>query len=313
MNGIVVVDKPAGKTSFDIVRDIRRVLNIKKVGHTGTLDPLATGVLPVCINEATKLVQFFSQDEKEYRVIMLLGIETDTLDIDGNIISRQEPDVTRGDVERVARSFIGTIEQKPPKYSAIKFKGKSLHKWMREGVDVDPPTRTVEVKALEIEEFELPYVTFSVLCSKGTYVRSLCSDMGTRLGCGACMSALRRKRSGHFLVKDAVSIDGLDDHQKRSMLKEKLVPLDNALPNVFPVMVDHTQEKKIRNGHQPGDDLFETGDIASLTAGDLIKFVTDERRLIAIARIVDDGSTPVPPSDQECPVAKIVRVFNHDR
>ncbi|OPX37298.1 MAG: tRNA pseudouridine(55) synthase TruB [Desulfobacteraceae bacterium 4484_190.3] len=310
MNGIIVVDKPSGKTSFDIVRDIRGILKIDKAGHTGTLDPLATGVLPVCINEATKLVRFFSQDDKEYEVIMLLGIETDTLDIEGKIVARHEPDVRLTDVEKVIESFAGKIEQKPPKYSAIKYKGKALYRWMREGVDVDPPARTIEIYKVAVKDVTLPYVMFDVSCSKGTYVRSLCADMGAKLGCGACMFALRRKKSGNFAEEEAVSLGGLDKRQKQKILKENLISMVDALPDFLPIPVDQTLAERIRKGYQPETEILNGNDnISSLNKGDLIKFLTADDNIVAIGKMLFSSKELSSLHNKEQAV-KIVRVFN---
>ncbi len=310
MNGVIVIDKPSGKTSFDIVRDIRGILKIDKAGHTGTLDPLATGVLPVCINEATKLVQFFSQDDKEYEVTMLLGIETDTLDIEGKIVARHEPNVRITDVEKVIGSFAGEIEQKPPKYSAIKYKGKALYKWMREGVDVDPPVRTIEIYKITVKNVTLPYVMFDVSCSKGTYVRSLCADMGTKLGCGACMVALRRKKSGNFAEEEAVSLGDLDERQKQKILKENLISMVDALPDFLPIPVDQTLAERIRKGYQPeAGNLNSNDNISSLNKGDLIKFLTADDNIVAIGKMLFSSKELSSLHNKE-QVVKIVRVFN---
>ncbi|MDP2840402.1 MAG: tRNA pseudouridine(55) synthase TruB, partial [Syntrophales bacterium] len=198
MNGVVVVDKPSGPTSRDVVVEVRRALGIRKAGHTGTLDPLATGVLPVCINEATKLVQFLALDDKEYRVTLRLGVRTDTLDTDGRLLTQEEPRVSREQVEAVLNGLKGRRAQLPPRYSAVKVRGKALYDWTRRGIDVEAPAREVEIYDIRIEEVRLPEVTFAVSCSKGTYIRSLCAEAGEALGCGGCMSGLRRTRSGNF-------------------------------------------------------------------------------------------------------------------
>ena len=156
MNGVIIIDKPSGKTSFAVVEHIKKILGARKVGHAGTLDPLATGVLPICVNEATKLAQFFLMDNKEYRATMLLGVETDTLDIEGEITAQQEPRVTRSGIENVLSSFVGKIEQTPPRYSAIKFKGKPLYKWARRGSAVDPAPRMVDIHQIILENVEMP-------------------------------------------------------------------------------------------------------------------------------------------------------------
>ncbi len=309
MNGIVVVDKPTGKTSYDVVRDIKKILNPRKVGHTGTLDPLATGVLPICLNEATKLAQFFVNDDKEYRVVMLLGVKTDTLDKDGCVISRQEPQCDRADIEDAVMSCIGTLEQVPPHYSAVKFKGKALYKWAREGVSIDLPPRVVEIFAIDIEDISGPYVTVTLSCSKGTYIRTLCDDIGNRLGCGACVVALRRTRSGRFRENDALLLSEFDDTEIRKHLLEKVIPLDNAMPDLLTIPVNNTTEKKIRNGCQPVVEVFENSDISSLSEGDLVQFKTEDNNLVAIARM-HAGSELLPLLDRTAPVARLLRVFN---
>src|SRR3990172_2514428 len=152
MNGVVIVDKPAGQTSHDVVQDIKKILGVKKVGHMGTLDPLATGVLPVCINEGTKLAQFFTMDRKEYRATMLLGVTTDTYDVEGKITAEAEPRVSREDIERALSSLVGAREQVPPSYSAVKYQGKPLYKWTRQGINIVSPPRAIEIYRLTLEE-----------------------------------------------------------------------------------------------------------------------------------------------------------------
>jgi len=309
MNGVVVVDKPEGKTSFDIVRDIRRVLKIKKVGHTGTLDPLATGVLPVCVNEATKLVPFLLRKDKQYRVTMLLGVETDTQDSDGTVVARCVPRVTPHEVEEVVRRHVGKMEQTPPKYSAVKFRGKPLYKWTREGVDIDPPPRMIEVYDITIEDISLPYVTCAVSCSKGTYVRTLCADIGKLLGCGACVVALRRTESGNFPETIAVSLRGYDDEEKRKILEQNLISLSDVLPEAVAVVVDERVAEKIRQGYQPAIEVFERNDIPSLSRGDLIKFLTVDDKMVAIARMLyDTGELSC--QNKKARGVKVLRVFN---
>ncbi|HEU19463.1 MAG TPA: tRNA pseudouridine(55) synthase TruB [Deltaproteobacteria bacterium] len=309
MNGIVVIDKPTGKTSYDVVRHIKKVLKPRKVGHTGTLDPLATGVLPICLNEATKLAQFFAQDDKEYRVVMLLGVETDTLDADGYIVSKQEPRCNREDIEYAVMSCVGRQEQTPPRYSAVKFKGKALYKWTREGVSINVPPRAVEIFTIDLEDISVPYVTFCLSCSKGTYIRALCADIGSRLGCGACVVALRRTRSGRFRECDALSLNGFKDDEIKKHLLENVIPLDDAMPDVLTIPVDNTTEKMIRNGCQPMVEIFENSDISSFNAGDLVQFKAENNSLVAIARM-DTGCETLPLLDRTAPVARLVRVFN---
>lgn len=309
MHGVIVIDKPPGKTSYDVIRHIKKVLPAQKIGHTGTLDPLATGVLPVCLNEATKLMQFFSKDDKEYRATMLLGTETDTFDIEGTVVARREPRVDSAMLETVLRRFTGRIEQKPPRYSAVKFKGKPLYRWTRQGVDVDPPVRTVEIYRLTLEAVDLPCVTFSLSCSKGTYVRSLCADIGAALGCGGCLHDLRRLRSGCFRETQAVRLEEYDDSLKADVIRKRLIALHDALPGIPSVPVDRTGEERIRKGQQPAPDVFVTADNEGLSRGDLVKFVSADHSVVAIAKMLvnaDEESL----LDGEERVVKIMRVFN---
>jgi tRNA pseudouridine55 synthase len=301
MNGVVVIDKPSGKTSHDVVQQVRKALVVKKAGHTGTLDPLATGVLPVCINEATKLVPFFSNDKKEYQVTMLLGVRTDTLDVDGHTMSSCEPRVDSNEIEGALRGFVGKNEQVPPRYSAVKFRGKPLYKWARKGIPVDPDPRTIEIFHLDVLEVALPYVSFGVSCSKGTYIRSLCADVGEMLGCGACLAGLRRIRSGAFFEDMAVSLEKLGANHVISMA--------DALPDFPLICVDHHLAGKLREGYQPVVETFKLLHIPFLKAGDVVKITDEQRDLVAVARMLCT-SDQVVAGDERKQVMKILRVFH---
>jgi len=309
MNGVLIIDKPSGKTSYNIVEDVKKTLCARKVGHTGTLDPLATGVLPVCINEATKLVQFFSMDNKEYRATMLLGVETDTLDIEGKIIARKEPHITKSDIEGVLRGFMGKIEQHPPRYSAVKFKGKPMYKWARSGSTVNPLPRIIEIHQITLEKVEFPYVTFLVSCSKGTYIRSLCSDIGKRLGCGACLAGLRRIRSGHFVEEAAISLENIHGRQKGEILGKKVITMVDALSCFSTIAVDQKLAGRLREGYQPTIGDLADNHVPLLAAGDVVKFVSGGSCLVALARMLysfDEISL----LDSRKQLVKILRVFN---
>ena len=310
MDGIVVIDKPSGKTSHAVVSNVRRLLGVRKAGHTGTLDPLATGVLPVCINEATKLVQFFSMDSKEYRATMLLGIETDTLDMEGKITAQCEPHVEKGDIKEVLDRFVGKIEQFPPRYSAVKFQGKPLYKWARMGNTIELPPRTVEIYSLVVEDILLPYVTFKVSCSSGTYIRSLSSDAGKMLGCGACLWSLRRTRSGSFHEGSAVSVEDIDSEKKQEVLAANIVPLVDALPELPAINVDQALAEKLRRGYQPVANVLSLNRIPFLATGDVVRFVSHDRCLAAIGKMLY-ASDQMASLDGEKQVVKIIRVFNN--
>jgi len=203
--GVLIVDKPAGPTSFDVVRQVRRALGTRRVGHGGTLDPMATGVLPVCLGEATKLAQFLLDADKEYDATLCFGVETDTFDATGTITDRRDAaELTAGTVEGALAPFRGPIRQVPPRYSALKLRGRPLYDYARAGEQVDPAPRTVVIHELELVSWTDPAaVVLRLRCSKGTYVRSLAFDLGRALGTGAHLTALRRTRSGPFRIDEA--------------------------------------------------------------------------------------------------------------
>jgi tRNA pseudouridine55 synthase len=310
MNGVIIIDKPMGKTSHDVVTDVKKALGAKKAGHTGTLDPLATGVLPVCINEGTKLSRFFTMDNKEYRAVMLLGVKTDTFDVEGRIIAEKEPRVGKEEVERALSSFAGKIEQCPPPYSAVKYQGKPLYKWARKGVYIAPAPRAVEIYQLTLEEMDLPYVTLKVVCSKGTYIRSLCNEIGEILGCGACLARLRRIKSGSYSEDAAVSFAKIVERNKKEALTARLIPLADVLPDLAAVQVDGTMAERLRQGYQPLAAALISYDIPFLAAGDMIRFIND-RSLVAIAKMLYP-SYLLSALDRQEQAVKVLRVFNSD-
>lgn len=251
MNGVVIIDKPAGKTSHDVVSAVKKILGIKKAGHTGTLDPMATGVLPVCLNEATKLARFLSDDSKEYLATMLLGVTTDTLDTEGKILSQSDMVVSAAEIRAALTGMIGEIKQVPPAYSAIKYCGEPLYKWARRGVIVEAAPRDVEIHNIIIEDISYPRVTFRVACSKGTYIRTLCADVGDLLGCGACLCALRRLRCGLFSEDMAVSLSDDSSVKKKEELLAKMLPMTELLPLLTSIEIDDDYAGKLREGFQP--------------------------------------------------------------
>ena len=309
MKGVVIVDKPAGITSHDAVDRVRKLLGERKAGHTGTLDPMATGVLAVCVGEATKIASFLTGDDKVYEATMRLGVRTDTLDMTGQVLAEQEPRVTDADVKAVLAAFAGTITQVPPQYSAVKVRGKALYKWARKGIRVEAPAREVEIREILLQGIELPRVRFTVTCSKGTYIRTLCADMGDRLGCGAALEQLRRTRSGIFREEDAVRLDGDSDDGIRAKLEQGLIPMNRALPGLRDIVIPPLLEQKLVKGHQPDVEGLAALQIPSLAAADVVKFISGEGRLVALARmLVSAGEIPsLPPGAQ---AARILRVFN---
>jgi len=230
MNGVLIVDKPRGWTSHDVVNKARRLLRERRIGHTGTLDPLATGVLVLCIGKATRIARYLESADKEYRAECRLGITTDTQDADGRVLeTRAYTAPSRSAVEDALAASQGTALQQPPRYSAVKVGGVPSYRLAREGVAHDLPARQVTVHAIGLEAYSDPDVRFHVACSKGTYVRTLCSDLGARLGCGAHLTALVRTRAGRFFLAQAVSMDQLADLAAAGRAEEAVVSLNEAL------------------------------------------------------------------------------------
>ncbi|MGD0275192.1 MAG: tRNA pseudouridine(55) synthase TruB, partial [Syntrophales bacterium] len=281
---MVILDKPAGRTSHDVVAEVKRVIGARKAGHTGTLDPLATGVLPVCLNEATKLAAFLGDDTKTYMATMRLGITTDTLDREGKVIEKCEHCTDKELIRETLRQFEGAIQQTPPRYSAVKYQGKALYEWARQGNPVDVSPKTVHIYYIEVNDISLPDVTFTAHCSKGTYIRALCADAGEKLGCGACLIALRRIRSGLFDESAAIRLDSITPMNRRDTLLSRVIPMADVLAGATTVEVEENLAARIRSGYQPGNEMLVPGDKPFLATGDMIKFI-HHGSLVAVARI----------------------------
>ncbi|HUK57397.1 MAG TPA: tRNA pseudouridine(55) synthase TruB [Nitrospiria bacterium] len=236
MDGFLNIHKPAGWTSHDVVARLRSVLKIKKIGHTGTLDPAATGVLPICLGKATKLARFLTETDKEYDAVMRLGETTDTQDATGKVLSRRPTDgVTEDRVREALASFRGEIRQIPPMYSAVKIAGQPLYKAARAGREVERLPRTVVIHRLEMRGMEGRDVAFSVVCSKGTYIRTLCADIGERLGSGAHLFRLERTRSGPFRIEDALTVSEAEAAAGEGRIRERVLTAGEVLRD-FPSM-----------------------------------------------------------------------------
>lgn len=248
MDGIINVLKPPGMTSFDVVGFLRGVLKIKKIGHTGTLDPGAVGVLPVCIGKATKAIEFMMEKDKLYRAELLLGVTTDTQDSCGEIIRTLEVKVTREQIENAVRAFIGKYKQVPPMYSAVKIDGKKLYELARNGIIIEREPREVEIYSIEIISINGPRVLIDVNCSKGTYIRTLCADIGDKLDCGAHMSFLIRKKAGIFDINSAITIEEIRDLHNNNKLSAGMIKIEEVFNNFREVILDEQKEKKILNG-----------------------------------------------------------------
>lgn len=258
-NGILIVDKPAGWTSQDVAAKLRGVFHEKRVGHGGTLDPMATGVLPIFIGRATRGVEFFESAEKEYIAGLRLGTVTNTQDMTGEVLQEHPVNVTRGQLEEVLKQFTGEIMQTPPMYSAIKIGGQKLYELARRGKEVERPARRITIFELELLEGGGVDYTLRVRCSKGTYVRTLCHDIGAALGCGGCMSSLRRTKAGSFTLGQAITMPQLLEFAKENDPQELLMPVDALFSSYPPLIVELGQAEKLRNGAQVKDWHFAPG------------------------------------------------------
>ncbi|MBQ3114933.1 MAG: tRNA pseudouridine(55) synthase TruB [Clostridia bacterium] len=244
LNGIINILKPPGMTSHDVIYRVRRITGIKKVGHTGTLDPDAQGVLPVCIGNGTKLSDMLTVTDKRYTAVMRLGVVTDTQDISGNVLCETIPNVTKDDIKNVLPQFTGDIFQIPPMFSAIKVNGKKLYELGRKGIEIEREPRKITVYNIEILEIDGNDVSLDILCSKGTYIRTLCHDIGEKLGVGACMASLIRTESAGFTITDAVTLETLE----KDGVEKYLIPVEKMF-DYDKVTVYGEILKKVLNGN----------------------------------------------------------------
>jgi len=223
INGVINIYKEPGFTSFDVVAKMRGILKMKKIGHTGTLDPAATGVLPVCVGKGTKLVEKLMDHDKVYKAVMLLGVTTDSQDMTGEILTENEVRVTEEQILSVISDFVGGYDQLPPMYSAKKVNGKKLVDLARKGVEVERQPRFVNIMAINVDSIDLPRVTMTVTCGKGTYIRTLCHDIGAKLRCGGAMESLLRTRVGDFHLEDAITLAELEKFRDEDRLEEVVI------------------------------------------------------------------------------------------
>lgn len=254
INGIVNIYKEKGYTSHDVVAVLRKVVGQKKIGHTGTLDPDATGVLPVCLGRATKVCELLTDHDKTYEALLLLGKTTDTQDISGEVLEERDPgNLTEEEVRSCIESFIGEYDQIPPMYSALKVNGKKLYELAREGKTVERKSRKVQIHGIRILEMNLPHVRMEVDCSKGTYIRTLCHDIGEKLQVGGCMEELERTKVGRFLKEDAVTLDEVRQKMEQGEGAELFTPLDQIFAELPAVTVTDAKAWMSYNGN----DLLE--------------------------------------------------------
>lgn len=248
-NGVLNIYKEKGFTSHDVVAKMRGILQQKKIGHTGTLDPDAVGVLPVCLGNATRLADMLTDRDKEYEAAMRLGVKTDTQDLSGTVLEEKPVAVSEAEVETVIQSFAGSYEQVPPMYSALKVNGKRLYELAREGREVERRPRSVSLYRIEILSMQLPEVSIRVSCSKGTYIRTLCHDIGEKLGCGAAMSSLKRTKSGCFTLDTAITLSELERLRDEKNVEKVLIPVDAMFDELAQVHVPDIYIKAVQNGN----------------------------------------------------------------
>ncbi len=306
---MIVIDKPKGWTSFQVVAYVRQTLSVKKAGHGGTLDPLATGVLPIYLNEGTKLVPFNIEGEKEYLATIRLGQETDTWDAEGKVIAeRPNLVIKQEEVESVLEKFRGRIRQTPPFYSAIKQGGIPLYRRVRSGEKTFLPEREVEIYKLTLRSFSLPTITLEVTCSRGTYIRSLAADIGRALGCGAHLAELRRIRAGKFTIDQALDIEDFKQLAKEGTISERIIPLAAGLDYAGKIVVAQETARKVRQGRLIYLADLPEADFAWWPRGERVLLFEGPEKLLAIAETLIDKEGEKLPIDR--PLLRIQRVFN---
>ncbi|ELC8441565.1 tRNA pseudouridine(55) synthase TruB [Clostridium perfringens] len=259
MNGVINIYKNTGMTSFDVVAMVRRVAKMKKVGHTGTLDPAASGVLPVCLGRATKIIDYIMENKKVYRVNLKLGMVTDTYDLEGKVLKEKDAShITKEEILECINSFVGIIDQVPPMYSALKQNGVRLYELARQGIEVHREARKITIYSIENIKIESnDNIQMDVCCSKGTYIRSLCYDIGEKLNVGATMTALERIQNGPFTKEKAINIEDLTEE----LLEKHLISIEDALDSFEKIIVNEKFSKLLRNGVKVFDNRMYSGEI----------------------------------------------------
>lgn len=259
MDGILVIRKEKGYTSHDVVAKLRGILHMKKIGHTGTLDPAAEGVLPVALGRGTRLVELLTEKEKTYEAVLRLGVSTDTQDMTGTILSEKPVTVTEEEVRETVASFVGEQMQVPPMYSALKVGGKKLYELAREGKTIERKPRPVVFYEIRIMDISLPLVRISVTCSKGTYIRTLCNDIGEKLGCGGAMEELLRTRSGNFTLEESLMLSQVEEAVSDGTIMEKIVPVEEVL-SMYPALTATAEgDRLLHNGNPLPETMVQGG------------------------------------------------------
>ena len=287
IHGVINIHKEKGYTSHDVVAKLRGIVGQKKIGHTGTLDPDATGVLPVCLGKATKLCDMLTDKNKTYETVMLLGKVTDTQDISGTVLSQTSTDkLDEEGVKKAILSFVGDYMQVPPMYSALKVNGKKLYELAREGVEVERKARPVTILEIQIKEINLPRVRMEVSCSKGTYIRTLCHDIGEKLGCGACMEELIRTRVSRFKLEDSLTLSQVQELKEAGDLDKILVPIDEMFSNYEAITLKDEFMSFVYNGN-----TFlpkHVKQYIELVDGKMVRVYDDKGNFIAIYKFIKE-------------------------
>jgi tRNA pseudouridine55 synthase len=281
ISGVLVVDKPIGLTSHDVVQIVRRGTKIRRAGHTGTLDPRASGVLVVLLGPAVRLSEYVSASDKRYQAVIRLGASTDTYDSEGSVTRTSPVEITEEEFESKLEEFVGEIEQVPPPYSAIKVKGKKAYEMAREGEDFELQARKITVYSLELLEWAPPEAVIDVYCSSGTYVRSLAHDLGEKLGCGAHLIGLRRTKSGRFTLRDAVPLRRLREAFEEGSWYQYLIPAAEALSDWPSVELTQDEVEAVRHGHR-----IE----AESSSKDQVRGISEQGELVALLEYVPETS-----------------------
>ena len=289
LSGVLVVNKPLAMTSHDVIDRLRKILHTRRIGHAGTLDPNAEGILLACVNNATKVAQFLTEHDKEYEAVIKLGTSTDTYDGNGKIIKTEKDlKINPERIKEAILSFKGKIWQIPPLYSAIKYKGKKLYQYARAKEKVDRKKREVEIKDIKIQSINIPYVELKIKCSKGTYVRSLAHDLGEKLGCGAYLYSLRRTQVGPFRLNKALSLESISEAQSEGRIQEILVAIEEALSHLPSVVVKEGFAQRVQHGVP-----LESASVMSTEGGfdqnQIISLKDGQRKIIAIGKALSSA------------------------
>ncbi len=283
MTGIICLDKPCNMTSFMAVKKASRILGVKKAGHTGTLDPMATGVLVIMLGSCTRFIELLPEHRKSYSARVKLGLTTDTLDITGEVLSENPVNVTEEQLLKVAEQFKGEILQTPPMYSALKKDGERLYDLARKGIEIEREQRRITIEKLEIYDFDGTEFSMDVTCSAGTYIRSLCDDIGNVLGCGAVMTELRRTEANGFSIENAVALEELEKLVRENNTDSVIIPVEKALMSYPEITVTTPQANRFSNGGELGYDRLH-GDYSV----GIYRVYSPERRLLGLGEILTE-------------------------